>query len=87
MVTKQIGIAHVRLQNVHAFVPAHVPHLEHRRAAARCAGQEAGARPIGDHDRGRFGQRVLARTRVNSYVLFDYRPPKCAISQSENRPY
>jgi hypothetical protein len=30
VIPKQIGVAHVGLQHVHALVPAHVAHLEHR---------------------------------------------------------
>ena len=33
MIPEQVGVAHRGLQHVHALVPAHVPHLEHRGAA------------------------------------------------------
>jgi hypothetical protein len=38
VIPEQIGVAHIGLQDIHAFVPRHVPHLEHGSAAARCAG-------------------------------------------------
>jgi hypothetical protein len=47
VIPEQIGVAHIGLQHVHALVPAHVPHLERRSAAARRAGQEAGAWQMG----------------------------------------
>ena len=47
VIPKQIGVAHVRLQHVHRFVPRHVAHLEHGSAAAGCAGQEADAQGVG----------------------------------------
>jgi hypothetical protein len=47
MIPEQIGVAHVGLEHVHRFVPRNVPHLENGGAAARCAGQEAGAQGMG----------------------------------------
>ena len=47
MIAEQIGVAHVGLQHIHRLVPRHVPHLEHRGAAAGGAGQEAGAQRMG----------------------------------------
>ena len=38
MVAEKISVAHIGLQHVHRLVPRHVPHLEHRCAAARRAG-------------------------------------------------
>jgi hypothetical protein len=42
VIPEQVGVAHISLQHVHGLVPRHVPHLEHRCAAAGRAGQEAG---------------------------------------------
>jgi hypothetical protein len=44
---EQVGVPHVGLQHVHRLVKRHVPHLEHRSAAARGAGQEAGPQGMG----------------------------------------
>jgi hypothetical protein len=44
---EEVWVANVGLQHVHRLVPRHVPHLEHRYAAAGGAGQEAGAQGMG----------------------------------------
>jgi hypothetical protein len=41
MIPEQVGVAHIGLKHVHTLGPRHVPHLKHRGAAARRAGQEA----------------------------------------------
>jgi hypothetical protein len=40
-IPEQVCVTNVGLQYVHRLVPRHIPHLEHRSAAARRAGQEA----------------------------------------------
>ncbi len=52
MVFEQIGIADVRLQDIHRLVPAHVAHLEHAGAAAGRTGQEARTQAVGSERRG-----------------------------------
>jgi hypothetical protein len=47
MVPERIRVADVGLQHVHALMPAHISHLEYRRAAAGRAGQEAGPQGVG----------------------------------------
>jgi hypothetical protein len=47
MLPEQVGVAHVDLQHIHAFVPEHVPHHEHLGAATGDAGEEAGAQRTG----------------------------------------
>jgi len=43
MVPEHVGIAHVGLQHVHAFMSADIAHLEHAGAPAGCTGEETGA--------------------------------------------
>jgi hypothetical protein len=47
VIPEQIGVAHIGLQHVHAFVPAHVAHLENAGAPACRAGEKSRPRGMG----------------------------------------
>jgi hypothetical protein len=65
MIPEQIGVAHIGLQHIHAFVSRHIPHLEHRSAAA---GVGCRSKPVPRSMGGAFGGG-RSRRHVRFYPL------------------